>query len=84
MAWTDPLEAGSWGSGLLAVGLAATVSPLVFRFVPTRTDLGPARDDLSDAGATPSAARAIRWTSLPFAVVELVVLVTAVVPALLT
>lgn len=83
LAWTDPLASGSWGSGLLAVGLVATVAPLAFPFFPTRTDLGPARDDLSDAGATPSAARAIRWTSLPFATAEMTSLVGAVVMALL-
>ena len=82
-AWAWPLEPGTWGAGLLTVGLAATVTPLVFIFVWTGYRLAPAYEDLSAAGATAPAARTIRWTSAPFAIVELVTLVAVVVPALL-
>lgn len=83
LARTDPLAAGSWGSGLLAVGLVATVAPLAFPFFPNRFDMGPAHEDLSDAGASTGTARAIRWTSMPFAAAEMTLLVAAVVMALL-
>ncbi|WP_068314758.1 hypothetical protein [Janibacter anophelis] len=67
----DALGVGTWVPGLAAFVGAAAVTPAIANFLPSHADLGPYRDDLVRAGAAGRQATAIRWTSLPFVMVEL-------------
>lgn len=80
----DALGVGTWVPGLVAFVGAAAVTPAIANFLPSHADLGPYRDDLVRAGAAGRQATAIRWTSLPFVMVELACLTAAGLAAMAT
>ena len=82
LLWRELFGVGTWASGLLAFGMVAAGAPIVAHVIPSQAGLSPTRESLLAAGASPSTARAIRWVSAPFGLVEMMCLIVAPIAAL--
>lgn len=78
----DATQPASWAAGAVVLVGVAALGPVVLNLSPGRTSISPDRQALLDAGATPGQADVVRRLGLPFAVLEVVCVIGAVIAGL--